>query len=105
MPNNYIFLYRDSSVDNFEDNLQYVECPVEDLVTIGALKFDCVVASEVIEHIPDPKSFLKNCCDLIKVGKFDFYATIILFFSDFLYRYYSINVLIIIVNEIISFCE
>jgi len=60
--------HRDSSVDNFEDNLQYVECPVEDLVTIGALKFDCVVASEVIEHIPDPKSFLKNCCDLIKPG-------------------------------------
>jgi SAM-dependent methyltransferase len=30
--------------------------------------FDCVVANDVIEHVPDPRATLKECADLVKPG-------------------------------------
>lgn len=30
--------------------------------------FDCVVANDVIEHVPDPRATLKECGDLVKPG-------------------------------------
>lgn len=32
--------------------------------------FDIVIASEVVEHVNDPQTFLYNCCSLIKVWYF-----------------------------------
>lgn len=31
-------------------------------------QFDCVVANDVIEHVPDPRATLKECADLVKPG-------------------------------------
>ncbi len=38
-----------------------------DLVAEG-LQFDCVVAFEVIEHVPDPAAFLASCAALARLG-------------------------------------
>ncbi|KAF0987687.1 hypothetical protein HZS_7860 [Henneguya salminicola] len=39
-------------------------------------KFDAVVASEVIEHVPNAPQFIYNCCNLTKVGGMIFFTTI-----------------------------
>merc|ERR1712002_196024 len=54
--------------DSELEDLQYIETYIEDLVELEALKFDCVVASEVIEHVPDPQVFLKHCVSLLNPG-------------------------------------
>jgi len=54
--------------EQLKDNLQYLECYVEDLVEVGELKFDCIVASEVIEHVPTPQLFVQHCVALLKPG-------------------------------------
>lgn len=41
---------------------------VEDLVRTESEKFDAVVASEVVEHVPDLFSFMTSCCNLVKVS-------------------------------------
>ena len=38
-----------------------------DLVAEG-LQFDCVIAFEVIEHVPDPQAFLASCAALVRPG-------------------------------------
>jgi len=45
----------------------YRNATAEDLAREGLL-FDVVVASEVIEHVADPQSFLKTCRSLAKPG-------------------------------------
>ena len=56
--------------DEIRDNIQYECATVEELLTRDGLKFDCVVASEVVEHIPvaDQRAFILNCCKLAKVS-------------------------------------
>lgn len=54
--------------DNMLADLQYLDSPVEDLVMLGDLKFDCIVASEVIEHVPCPREFVKTCSSLLNDG-------------------------------------
>jgi 2-polyprenyl-6-hydroxyphenyl methylase/3-demethylubiquinone-9 3-methyltransferase len=39
-----------------------------DTLAAGGLRFDCVVALEVIEHVPDVPEFLRSCADLIEPG-------------------------------------
>ena len=41
---------------------------VEDLVATEQETFDAVIASEVVEHVPDLFTFIKACCDLVKVN-------------------------------------
>ncbi|MEW9900460.1 class I SAM-dependent methyltransferase [Chitinivorax sp. PXF-14] len=31
-------------------------------------QFDCVIANDVIEHVPDPRQFAKDCAGLVKPG-------------------------------------
>jgi polyprenyldihydroxybenzoate methyltransferase/3-demethylubiquinol 3-O-methyltransferase len=54
--------------DEVRDNVQYECATVEELLLRDGLKFDCVVASEVVEHIPlaDQRTFILNCCKLAK---------------------------------------
>ena len=40
---------------------------MEDLLTSGEM-FDGVVASEILEHVSDVKTFVSSCCQLVKVS-------------------------------------
>ncbi|XP_039254981.2 ubiquinone biosynthesis O-methyltransferase-like [Styela clava] len=48
------------------ENLQYLNALVEDIALVGSLKFDAVVASEVIEHVSNPHSFIQTCSSVLK---------------------------------------
>jgi 2-polyprenyl-6-hydroxyphenyl methylase/3-demethylubiquinone-9 3-methyltransferase len=47
--------------------IDYIAGTTDDLVLHGR-QFDCVVALEVVEHVPDPKIFLQSCASLTKPG-------------------------------------
>lgn len=57
-------------------NLQYLNAHLEDITTIGSLRFDTVVASEVIEHVNDPDKFISYCSNVLKPGGSLFISTI-----------------------------
>ena len=42
----------------------------------GATPFDCIVCSEVLEHLDDPASFIDAACGLLKRGGLFFFSTI-----------------------------
>ena len=48
-------------------NLQY-ECTTVEAVASSGASFDCVVASEVLEHVRDSGSFLDACVKLLKAS-------------------------------------
>jgi 2-polyprenyl-6-hydroxyphenyl methylase / 3-demethylubiquinone-9 3-methyltransferase len=47
----------------------------EDLARAGE-KFDVILNMEVIEHVADPASFTKTCCEMLKPGGLMFVATL-----------------------------
>lgn len=47
--------------------IDYRICEVEDLVRAGET-FDAVLCLEVIEHVPDPAQFTKDCATLVRPG-------------------------------------
>ena len=50
------------------DRVQYQCTTVEELADKEPETFDCVVASEVIEHVTDKDTFISASSQLIKVG-------------------------------------
>lgn len=57
--------------------IEYTEATTEDLIDLGLDgKFDVVVASEVIEHVPSPTQFLKEISMLLRPGGHCFVSTI-----------------------------
>lgn len=38
--------------------------------------YDVVTCMEMLEHVPDPQSVIKACCDMVKPGGFVFFSTI-----------------------------
>lgn len=58
------------------DNLQYLCALVEDIAAVGSLKFDAVVASEVIEHVAEQQKFVNTCASLLKSKGSLFFSTI-----------------------------
>lgn len=50
-----------------QHNLQYMNCTTDELIETKHNHFDCVVASEVVEHVADPLLFVKSCSQLAKV--------------------------------------
>ncbi|XP_076818667.1 ubiquinone biosynthesis O-methyltransferase-like [Clavelina lepadiformis] len=58
------------------EDLQYLDFWLEDIVALGTLKFDCVIASEVIEHVNNPEDFIKMCTNVLKPGGSLFASTI-----------------------------
>ena len=49
------------------DKLSYRNCSVEELGVGQGVEFDCVVASEVVEHVPKVKLFVEHLCGHVKV--------------------------------------
>lgn len=49
-------------------NLKYIVTTVEEFSKDNQNKFDCVVASEVLEHITERETFLKGCVACLKPG-------------------------------------
>lgn len=57
-----------SSDGSLKHLLSYQCCTLEDLVANDPdIKFDCVVASEVIEHVANVDVFTRNLCQVVKV--------------------------------------
>ncbi|KAF8573330.1 ubiquinone biosynthesis O-methyltransferase [Ramaria rubella] len=55
--------------------LQYKHSSSEELVQ-GSKRFDVVCSMEVLEHVDNPASFLRSCCELVKPGGHIFLSTI-----------------------------
>lgn len=50
--------------------IEYFTGTTDDLASSsdGGRAFDCVIALEVVEHVPDVRLFLQSCADLLKPG-------------------------------------
>ena len=57
-------------------NIDYFEQTAEELHKERVEYFDIVACLEVLEHVPDPKSLVKTCVDLLKPGGLLFLSTI-----------------------------
>lgn len=55
--------------------IEYICGTTDDLIR-EKRKFDCVVALEVVEHVPDVTEFLKSCAELIEDGGLFLTATL-----------------------------
>jgi len=58
------------------EDLQYLDILLEDVVSIGSLKFDCVVGSEVMEHVENQEEFIQMCSTVLKPNGSLFVSTI-----------------------------
>ncbi|OCH87387.1 ubiquinone biosynthesis O-methyltransferase [Obba rivulosa] len=57
--------------------LRYEHTSVEDLLAReGPKRFDVVCSMEVLEHVDNPRAFLRNCAELVKPGGHLFLSTI-----------------------------
>jgi len=54
----------------YQDQVDYIQTTVETMSSDHFGSYDVVVASEVIQHVQNPKLFLKKCCKMIKVKFF-----------------------------------
>ena len=57
-------------------NIKYFEKTAEELNTEYLEHYDVVTCLEVLEHVPDPKSLVGTCVQLLKPGGFLFLSTI-----------------------------
>ncbi len=48
----------------------------EDTAAASPAAFDCVTCMEMLEHVPDPKSTIRACTDMVKPGGWVFFSTI-----------------------------
>ena len=66
---------REHLKDHKDINVEYTCETIENHAQNNQQKYDAVVASEVLEHVNDQKSFLKSCVDTMKPGGSIFITT------------------------------
>ncbi len=57
-------------------SVEYRKCPAEELAQEMPGAFDVVTCLEMLEHVPDPASTVRACCDLVRPGGQVFFSTI-----------------------------
>ncbi|MBF0283653.1 MAG: bifunctional 2-polyprenyl-6-hydroxyphenol methylase/3-demethylubiquinol 3-O-methyltransferase UbiG [Magnetococcales bacterium] len=57
-------------------DVDYRVCATGDLLAERPASFDVVLAMEVLEHVPDPRDFLRECAGLLKPGGRLFFSTL-----------------------------
>ena len=62
--------------DKNNKDIQYYEKTAEELIKENKEHFDIVTCLEVLEHVPNPKSLIATCFNLLKPGGFIFLSTI-----------------------------
>ena len=62
--------------DKNQKDIQYYEKTAEELIKENKEHFDIVTCLEVLEHVPNPKSLIASCFNLLKPGGFIFLSTI-----------------------------
>ena len=62
--------------DKNKKDIQYYEKTAEELIIENKEHFDIVTCLEVLEHVPNPKSLIATCFNLLKPGGFIFLSTI-----------------------------
>lgn len=56
--------------------VRYRLCSAEQLAAETPAAFDVVTCMEMLEHVPDPASVVRACCELVKPGGWVFFSTI-----------------------------
>ncbi|MFT7053553.1 MAG: 2-polyprenyl-6-hydroxyphenyl methylase/3-demethylubiquinone-9 3-methyltransferase [Psychromonas sp.] len=59
-----------------QTKLQYQKITAEEFAAQHAGQFDLVTCMEMLEHVPDPASIVRACCDLVKPGGTVYFSTI-----------------------------
>lgn len=59
-----------------QTKVQYQKITAEEFALQNAGKFDVVTCMEMLEHVPDPASIVRACCDLVKPGGTVYFSTI-----------------------------
>ena len=62
--------------DKNKKDIKYYEKTAEELIKENKEHFDIVTCLEVLEHVPNPKSLIATCFNLLKPGGFIFLSTI-----------------------------
>ena len=57
-------------------NIQYFEKTAEEIIKENKGAYDVVTCLEVLEHVPDPKSLVATCVNLLRPGGLIFLSTI-----------------------------
>jgi len=62
--------------ESLSDNLKYICTTVEEYVDTVEDEYDAIVASEVIEHVNNPDTFVRKCTEVLKTDGSFFVTTI-----------------------------